>query len=153
MAPTPSGPRGDRAGADARLVACVGAVVHDGAGRLLVVRRGRPPGQGLWSVPGGRVEPGETEHEAVAREVCEETGLQVRVGRLAGRVRRAGLAGVVYDIADHVCEVVGGTLRAGDDAAEVRWASNADLHTLPLTEGLLDALAEWGVLPQDPAGS
>jgi 8-oxo-dGTP diphosphatase len=150
MSPTPDGP--PLADPDAPRVACVGAIVRD-RDRLLVVRRGRPPAEGLWSIPGGRVEAGESHAEALVREVREETGLRVRVGPLAGRVERAGPGRAVYDIADHVCEVVGGTLRAADDAAEVRWATYDDLRALPLTEGLLEALAEWGVLPQEPAGS
>lgn len=132
-------------------VPCVGAVVVDRAGRLLLVQRGQPPQQGTWSLPGGRVEPGEAETDAVVREVAEETGLAVRVGRLAGRVLRAGPRGAVYDIADYLCQVTGGDLRAGDDAADVRWVAPAELATLTLSTGLLDALNEWGVLP--PPGS
>jgi 8-oxo-dGTP diphosphatase len=132
-------------------VPCVGAVVLDGTGRLLLVRRGRPPQQGTWSLPGGRVEPGETDTDAVAREVAEETGLSVRVGRLAGRVLRAGPQGSVYDIGDYLCEVTSGELRAGDDAADVRWVAPAELATLTLSTGLVDALTEWGVL-RPPGG-
>lgn len=126
-------------------VPCVGALVRDGAGRLLLVRRANEPGRGLWSLPGGRVEPGESAEQALVREVREETGLLVTVGPLVGRVERPGPGGVVYDIADHLCRAVGGTLRAGDDAAEVRWVDG--LAALPLTEGLAETLEAWGVLP------
>lgn len=127
-------------------VPCVGALVTDGEGRLLVVRRGRPPGVGLWSVPGGRVEPGETDEQAVRREVQEETGLLVLVGALVGRLERPGLDGQVYDIADYACELRGGSLVAGDDAAEVRWVRPEELRALATTEGLAEILAGWGVI-------
>ena len=127
-------------------VPCVGAVVHDDAGRILLVRRGRAPATGLWSIPGGRIETGESDADAVVREVREETGLIVAVGRLAGRVVRAGPGGVVYDIADYECQAVGGDLVAGDDAADVRWVSREELRSLPTTEGLVEVLAEWGLL-------
>ena len=58
----------------------VGAVVHDEQGRLLLVLRGREPAAGVWSIPGGKVEPGEARESAVEREVLEETGLVVEVG-------------------------------------------------------------------------
>lgn len=119
----------------------------DEEGRLLVVRRGRPPGEGLWSIPGGRVEPGESDAEAVAREVREETGLLVRVGDHAGTVRRPGPAGVTYEVHDYTATVAGGTLRAGDDAADARWMSVAELRGVPTTTALVETLLEWGVLP------
>jgi ADP-ribose pyrophosphatase YjhB (NUDIX family) len=127
-------------------VRCVGGIVRDGEGRLLLVRRGRPPGAGLWSVPGGRVEPGEDDAAAVARELKEETGLDVVVGALAGSVDRPGLNGAVYEIHDYAATVAGGVLRAGDDAAEVRWVTPAELRELPLTEGLVEALESWRLL-------
>ncbi|MBB2913525.1 ADP-ribose pyrophosphatase YjhB (NUDIX family) [Streptosporangium becharense] len=127
-------------------VNCVGAVILDGSGRILLIRRGRPPGEGLWSVPGGRVEPGESDAEAVVREVLEETGLTVVPGRLAGTVDRPGPGGVVYEIRDYLAEVSGGALRAGDDAADARWFAPAELTRLPLTAGLLDALTGWAVI-------
>ncbi|WP_141577989.1 NUDIX hydrolase [Actinomadura sp. WMMA1423] len=127
-------------------VRCVGGIVRDGDGRLLLVRRGRPPGEGLWSIPGGRVEPGEDDAAALVRELREETGLDVLVGPLAGTVERPGPGGVVYEIYDYTATVCGGTLRAGDDAEDARWVAPAELDALPLTPGLVDALSGWGVL-------
>jgi ADP-ribose pyrophosphatase YjhB (NUDIX family) len=125
----------------------VGAIVVGDDGRLLLIKRGHEPGAGLWSLPGGRVEPGETDEQAVIREVAEETGLAVRPGRLAGSLRRPGPGGAVFDIRDYCATVTGGVLAAGDDAADARWVDPAGLAALPLTEGLLDLLTEWGVLP------
>lgn len=110
---------------------------------MLVVRRGTEPGRGLWSVPGGRVEPGESDREAVVRELAEETGLVVEAGDLVGTVVRGP-----FQIADYACTVVGGTLRAGDDAADVRWVDAAAFAALPLVEGLAETLDGWGVLPR-----
>ncbi len=124
------------------IVACVGGLAYDERGRLLLVRRANEPGRGLWSVPGGRVEPGESDAEALAREMLEETGLMVGPGLLVGRVRRGPFA-----IADYRCTVVGGTLRAGDDATDARWCDRATVEALPLTDQLLETLAGWGALP------
>jgi len=121
--------------------------VHDRDGRLLLIRRGTPPAQGSWSVPGGRCRPGEPSAEACVREVAEETGLSVLVLRLAGTVQRAAPDGGVYVIDDYLCRLVGGRLRAGDDAADARWVSRAEFDALPLVPGLRDALAEWDALP------
>jgi 8-oxo-dGTP diphosphatase len=134
------------AGPGAR-VPCAGAIVHDAAGRLLVVRRGREPGRGLWSLPGGRCEPGEDAAAAAVRETYEETGLVVTADRLVGRVERPGPGGVTYVIDDLACTVGGGTLRAGDDADDARWVDPAELAALPVTDGLLEALTGWQVLP------
>ena len=81
------------------------------------------------------------------REVAEETGLAVRVLGLAGHVERAGPGGVVFDIDDYFCELIGGQLRAADDATDARWVSRAELAGLELVPGLLDALIEWGARP------
>lgn len=130
------------------VIGCVGAVVLDEQGRLLLIKRGHPPGAGLWSLPGGRVEPGETDEMALRREMREETGLLVEAGALLGTVRRPAPGGDVYDIRDYGATVTGGTLRAGDDAADARWATAGEAAALPLTDGLLAILASWGVLPK-----
>jgi ADP-ribose pyrophosphatase YjhB (NUDIX family) len=116
-------------------IVCAGAVVRDPQGRLLLVRRGHAPSKGLWSVPGGRVEEGETPELAAAREVQEETGLQVEIGRLLASVPIGD-----YLVHDFAAVVTGGTLAAGDDASDVRWCSFEEAELLPLTPGLLDEL-------------
>jgi ADP-ribose pyrophosphatase YjhB (NUDIX family) len=121
----------------------VGGLIYDGAGRLLLVQRANEPGRGLWSVPGGRVEPGEDDERALVREMAEETGLVVEPGALVGRVVRGS-----YAISDYACAVVGGTLQAGDDALDARWCDATELTSLPLVPGLIDALTEWDALPR-----
>lgn len=117
----------------------VGAIVFDEAGRVLLVERGRPPGVGLWTVPGGRVERGEKLAEAVAREVREETGLEVEVGELAAVVERMG-DDHHFVILDYVARVTGGALAAGDDARAAKFVDDTELAHLPTTEGLLPIL-------------
>ncbi|MEU3625036.1 NUDIX hydrolase [Amycolatopsis coloradensis] len=127
-------------------VRCVGGIVHDAQGRILLIRRANEPGRGLWSVPGGRVEPGETDEVAVIREMREETGLDVMPGTYVGNARRGP-----YDIHDYACSVTGGTLRAGDDADDARWIDAVTLIELDeqgrLAELLFVTLRDWGVLP------
>jgi 8-oxo-dGTP diphosphatase len=136
------------AGAPRPVVACVGAVVRDTGGRLLLIRRGQEPSRGLWSLPGGRVEPGETVAAAVVREVREETGLAVRAGEPVGRVLIPAGA-VDYDVVDVACALVdpAAVPVAGDDAEAVTFADAADLDRLPCTPDLVETLRGWGVLP------
>jgi mutator protein MutT len=121
-------------------ILAVGAIIYDERGHVLLVERGRPPGVGLWTVPGGKLEPGETIVEAVAREVREETGLVVEVGALACIVEWRG-ADHHFEIHDHVARVIGGTLVAGDDVRAARFVAEHELAALPLTEGLEPVLA------------
>jgi 8-oxo-dGTP diphosphatase len=115
---------------------CVGAVVV-ADGRLLLVRRGRPPGLGQWSVPGGRVEAGERLADAVVRETAEETGIEVACGELLGWVERIDEQRH-FVILDFACEVVrGGDPVAGDDASEARWVPLGEVPGLSLVTGLL----------------
>jgi 8-oxo-dGTP diphosphatase len=132
-----------------QVVACVGAVVHDARGRLLLIQRGHDPHRGRWTLPGGRVEAGETAEQAVVRELREETGLDVRVGPVVGRVVIPA-GDVQFDVVDFACTPVdpAGVPRAGDDAADVRFVDAAALRDLTCTPRLIDTLGEWGVLPR-----
>jgi len=126
------------------------AVVSDG--RLLLVRRGREPGMGLWAVPGGKVELGETLAEAGRREVREETGLDVEVGDVVWAGESIGPGEVPawhYVLVDFLGRPAGGNLQPQDDADEVGWFTAAEARTLPLTPtmpALIDKLEDLGVL-------
>jgi 8-oxo-dGTP diphosphatase len=123
-----------------RPIVAVGAVILDGD-RVLLIRRGQEPLKGQWSLPGGAVEIGETLHAALAREVREETCLDVAVGAVVevlDSIRRdaEGRAEYHYIIVDYVCRLSGGAAGAaacGSDAAEVCWADVADLDRYHLT--------------------
>lgn len=130
-------------------IPCVGAVVHDNAGRLLLVRRGTEPGLGQWSIPGGRVEPGEDDHGAVLRELAEETGVTGVVARLLGEVRRDAPDGRTYVIRDYLVHPAAAEdPTPGDDAEAANWVTAAEMAALPLVPQLWEALAEWGALPR-----
>ncbi len=110
----------------------VGAViVRDG--RVLLVRRGTEPLRGRWSIPGGLIEVGEMLREAVVREAREETGLEVEpveLVELLDRIHRNGeRVRYHYVIADYLCRVKGGTLKAASDADEARWVERAEWNS------------------------
>jgi 8-oxo-dGTP diphosphatase len=119
-------------------------IVADGA--ILLVQRGHEPQLGRWSVPGGRVEPGETLAEAAAREAYEETGLEVRIGAELWSLTIPD-GDRSFEVHDFAATVTGGKLRAGDDAADVRWIPLDELDQWPLTEDLLGYLTRGGILP------
>jgi 8-oxo-dGTP diphosphatase len=129
----------------ARPEVAVGAVVVED-GRLLMIRRGRPPGLGRWSVPGGRVEFGETLAEAVVREVLEETGLEVLCGPLLGWKEsiEPGHHLLIFDFVADAIDLVDPV--AGDDAVEVAWVPLDDVAERDLVEGLAEFLHEHGIL-------
>jgi 8-oxo-dGTP diphosphatase len=116
--------------ADTPLVG-VGVVLIDDD-RILLVRRGNEPGRGLWAVPGGKVSWGETLRLAAAREVLEETGLVVDVGEVAW-VGEHMSPGHHIVLVDFFGSVVGGSLRAADDADQVAWVGLDDTDELALT--------------------
>lgn len=123
----------------------VGAIVlHEG--RVLLVKRGHAPGFGLWSVPGGLVDLGETSVDAARREVEEECGLKVRIAGLAGvldRVTRDAEGRVRYHwiLVDYFAfPESDDAITAGSDAAEVRWVTIEEVEQLPITEGLVDMI-------------
>jgi 8-oxo-dGTP diphosphatase len=122
----------------------VGAVVLDGP-RVLLVRRGKAPLAGKWSLPGGLVELGETTREAVQREIAEECGLAIRVGEVAGvldRVVRDGEGRIRYHwvLVDYVAFVESGTLCAASDADEAQWVEVDAVEQLDTTDGLMDMI-------------
>lgn len=124
-----------------------GAIVTADDGRFLLVLRADPPEAGRWSVPGGKVGPGETLQAAAAREVLEETGVTVRIDRELGTFDRPDGRGGTYEIHDFAATWVSGEPVAADDAADARWFTAEDLAQLPLTRDLLSALIRFGVYP------
>jgi 8-oxo-dGTP diphosphatase len=110
----------------------VGAIVVH-AGRVLLVQRGHEPLKGQWSLPGGLLEVGESLEAGVRREVEEETGLLVQpveLIELLDRIHRDGeRIRYHYVIADYLCRVTGGELRAASDAAAVRWVERAEWNS------------------------
>jgi 8-oxo-dGTP diphosphatase len=124
---------------------CVGAIAIDD-GRLLLIRRATEPGLGRWTVPGGRVDPGETMQEAVVRELLEETGIE---GVCTGLI---GVAERITDdhhfvILDYAVEVLApAPPHAGSDAAEARWVALHDVAEMDLVDGLAEFLHDHGVI-------
>jgi ADP-ribose pyrophosphatase YjhB (NUDIX family) len=124
-----------------RPIVGVGAVVLDGD-RVLLVRRGNEPLKGEWSLPGGAVEVGETLEAAIAREVLEETGLEVEVGPMIDvldrvRVDPDGRVRYHFVLIDYLCRPTGGTLCCATDAADATWAGLDDLVRFALAEPTL----------------
>ena len=132
-------------------IGSVGAVIVD-AGRVLLIKRGQPPLQGRWSLPGGVVEVGETLQEALVREVREETGLEVEVGpvvEVLERIEREADNRVEYHyvIIDYRCLVRGGQLTCGSDADEGRWVTACDVASFGVTAAVASVVHKALALP------
>ena len=122
----------------------VGAVILDGD-RVLLIQRGGVTLPGKWSIPGGLVELGETTREAVCREIAEECGLEIELVDVCGvldRVVRDAEGRVRYHwaLVDFLAVARGGTLCAGDDAADARWVALKDVESYDTTDGLMDMI-------------
>jgi 8-oxo-dGTP diphosphatase len=132
------------------IVVAVGAIVTDGD-RILLIQRGHPPSEGSWSVPGGRVEVGETLPLALRREILEECGLDIAVGDLAIALTRitrdaAGAVRSHYLIFDFWATPLSGERRpailAASDATDAGWFTLDEMRQLPTTSNLIEYLAE-----------
>ncbi|MEN3315604.1 MAG: 8-oxo-dGTP diphosphatase [Acidimicrobiaceae bacterium] len=125
---------------------CVGAIAV-AEEKLLLIRRGRGPAAGVWSVPGGRVEAGETLAEAVLRELTEETALEGVCDGLVGWVERMGPDHhyVILDFAVTILETA--NPQAGDDAVEAEWVPLDEVAHRRLADGLAEFLHEHGIVP------
>ena len=127
----------------------MGGIAFDDEGRVLLIQRGQPPSEGMWTVPGGRVELGERMRDACARELFEETGLEVEAGPVVEILERigpieAGLPAYHFVIVDFLVDVRDGELSPASDVRDARYLSRDELSALPLTDGLLPVLdAAW----------
>lgn len=125
-------------------IAAVGAVVFKD-GKILTIKRGQEPSKGKWSIPGGRIELGETAYEAAQREVREECSIEVEIERVldaANNIIRDGEGGVKYHfvIIDLLARYVSGEIKAETDAEECRWVTPQELVELDLTPMLREML-------------
>lgn len=124
----------------AQSILAVGAVVLEPGGRVLLIRRGRPPAAGAWTLPGGRVQPPESLEAAIEREVAEETAVTARVVSALGVVPLEA-EGITYAIHEYLLAPVGGGAPppvAGDDAAEARWVARDELEGLGVSPQVAD---------------
>lgn len=138
-----------------RPVPAVAGIVLRGE-EVLVVLRKADPYAGRWSLPGGALEVGETLHQAVIREVAEETGLKVEPVRLVGVyehiVEEGGRIRYHFTLIDFLCRLVGGRLHPGSDAGEARWVSLGDLEGVDLTPLARKAIEAAGKLRETEKG-
>ena len=124
---------------------CVGAVVVNGES-ILLIRRGTPPGEGLWSVPGGRAQRGESLADAARRELLEETGLEGEVGEAVGWTELIGRRRHYVVVDFWVTVAPDAVPTAGTDATDAAWVALDELEEWDLVDGLLQFLADHRVI-------
>lgn len=125
-------------------VVAASVVVVDAQNRVLLIKRGHAPGEGLWSLPGGTVAAGETPRAAAQREALEETGLEVSVGHELFVVSVELAPGAHYEIHGFIASAVAGELSAGDDAADAQWVDAKTYSALATTPRLTELLHTAG---------
>ena len=121
------------------VVGIAGVVIHNGS--LLLIQRGSNPGYGMWSIPGGKLEFGESLRHGVEREIREECGIDVVAGDVLGVFDLIehdddGSIAFHYVLIDLEARYRGGEIRAGSDASDVRWVPLREVHLLPLSHRL-----------------
>jgi 8-oxo-dGTP diphosphatase len=122
----------------------VGAIIAAN-GRVALIKRGKPPSLGEWSIPGGMLEVGETLRQGAEREAREETGLTVRATELLGVFERIvpdaeQRTSYHYILIDFVCEIMSGELCAGHDACDAKWFTPGEVAALPLAEDTAEVI-------------
>lgn len=132
-----------------KLIPAASVLVTDDLDRVLLVQRGHEPQKGRWSLSGGRGEVGEDPGQTALREAREETGLKLKLLQEVVTAQMPGSGDTLYDIRCFSAEIVGGDLKAGDDAKDIRWVGRQQLSDYELTTGLTESLIQAGYLP-DP---
>jgi ADP-ribose pyrophosphatase YjhB (NUDIX family) len=144
-----------------RPVVGIGGVIIDEQGRVLLIRRGSEPLRGHWSIPGGTLEIGESLQQGVARELLEETGLEVRVLDVIEVFDRIFPSEPVaqgdpargpkfhYVIVDYLCERISGEAQAGSDVTDVAFATEEELEKFHLTETATRVLRKAFVMDRE----
>jgi len=131
------------------LIGASAAVFRDG--RVLLARRARAPLAGIWSLPGGLVEAGESLAQAAAREVFEETGVTAEIAALADTVEiirrdEAGAVSTHYVIACFAARWISGAGVTSNEASEIAWLAPPELGGLTITEGTPEVVAKAAAL-------